>query len=451
MNITQEKIDDLNAIIKIKLTPEDYTEQYNKKLNEHRKQAVLPGFRPGKAPVGVIKKKYGQSILADELNNIINDKLYSHITENKLNILGNPLPSDEHTTFDKWEEGSDFEFGYKIGLAPDFELKLSKKDKVPFYKIKIDEETIDKQIADFAKRYGKMVPADKAKADDMVYGEFTQLDEKGNILEGGITAKSTISIPLLDDEEAKKDLIGLKQGDVVVVDPRKVSKGDTDMAAMLHIKTAEVAAINTNFQFQVEDVKRLEGAAIDQELFDKIVGKDVVKTEKDFRAKVAEDMGKAFINDSDRLFEKSVAKTIINKLKLDLPDAFLKDWIIKSNDKPVTMEQVESEYEQYANQLKWQLIENKVIQDNDIKVELDEAKDYIKGLLVQQYAQYNMPAPDDKQLEDNVNNVLQNQEETKKIFDYLYKNKVTAFFKEKVKVEEKEVSQEEFIKLFYEN
>lgn len=451
MNITQEKIDDLNAIIKIKLTPEDYKEQYNQKLNEHRKQISLPGFRPGKAPVGVIKKKYGQSILADELNNIINDKLYSHISENKLNILGNPLPSDEHTTFDTWDEGSDFEFGYKIGLAPEFELKPSKKDKVPYYKIKIDEKVIDNQIADFAKRYGKMVPADKAEADDMVYGEFTQLDEKGNVLEGGITAKSTISIPLLDDAKAKKDLIGLKKGDVVVVDPRKVSKGDVDMAAMLHIKTAEVADIKTNFQFQVEDVKRLEPAKIDQDLFDKIVGKDVVKDEKEFKAKISEDMGKAFVNDSDRLFEKSLAKAITEKLQLSLPDEFLKDWIIKTNDKPVTLEQVEGEYEQYANQLKWQLIENKVIQENDIKVELDEAKDYIKDLLIQQYAQYNMPAPDDKQLEDNVNNVLKNQEETKKIFDYLYKNKVTNFFKEKVKVEEKEVSQDEFIKLYYEN
>jgi trigger factor len=451
MNITQEKIDDLNAIIKIKLTPEDYTEQYKKKLNEHRKKVTLPGFRPGHAPIGVIKKKYGQSILADELNSIINEKLYTHIRENKLNVLGNPLPSDEHTTFDKWEEDSDFVFGYKIGLAPDFELKLSKKDKVPFYKIKVDEETIDKQIADFAKRYGKMVPADKSQADDMVYGEFTQLDEKGNILEGGIIAKSTISIPLLEDEKAKKELIGLKQGDIVVVDPKKVSKGDVDMAAMLHIKTTEVVAINTNFQFQVVDVKRLEGATIDQELFDKIVGKDSVKNEKDFRAKVAEDMEKAFVNDSDRLFEKSIAKTIIDKLKLPLPDAFLKDWIVKSNDKPVTAEQIEGEYEQYAKQLKWQLIENKVIRDNDIKVELEEAKDYIKGLLVQQYAQYNMPAPEEKQLEDNINNVLQNQDETKKIFDYLYKNKVTNFFKENLKVEDKEVSQEDFIKLFYEN
>ena len=449
MNITQEKVDDLNAIIKIKLTPEDYTEQYDKKLAEARKQVTEPGFRPGKVPMGMIKKKFGQSILADELNKMINDKLYSHISENKLNVLGNPIPSDAHTTFDKWEAGNDFEFGYKIGLAPEFEIKPSSKDKVTLHKIKVDKATIDKQIEDFTKRYGTMGEVDKSKKGDMVFGEFVQLDDKDKTLAEGITAKSTVSVPMIEDEKIQKKFVGLKKGDKLVIDPKTVSKGDADLAAMLHIKKDELETATGNFSFTVEEIKRLEAAPLNQELFDKIHGEGNVKNEKEFRAKIEEELSVAFVNDSDRLFQKSLADHFVNKLKLELPDTFLKEWIQTSNEKDVSMEEIEKEYPQYSNQLRWQLIENKVIQENEIKVEVDEVKEYVKGMLIQQYAQYGMPTPDDEALEANAMQVLQNQDETKKIFDYLYKNKVSDFFKNNVKIQEKEVTQEDFIKLFY--
>ena len=449
MNITQEKIDDLNAIIKIKLTPEDYTEQYDKKLKEARGQVAIDGFRAGKVPMGMIKKKYGQSILADELNAIINDNLYKHITDNNLNVLGNPLPSDEHTTFEDWKAGNDFEFGYKIGIAPEFDVKLSAKTKVTFNKIKVDETVIDKQIEDLAKRYGQMKPADSAGKEDMVFGEFVELDDKKKPLEGGINAKSTVSLPFIEDEKIQKKFIGMKVGDSLVVDPKTISKGDADMAAMLHIKKEEVGNVVSKFQFTAEEVKSLEKAPIDQELFDKIHGEGEVKNEKEFREKIKTEMSSAFINDSERLFQKELSKTVLEKLDLQLPDAFLKEWIVASNEKPVTMEEIEGEYKQYSDQLKWQLVENKIIQENEIKVEVDEVKDYVKGMLVQQYAQYNMPAPEDAELDANALKVLENQDETKKIFDYLYKNKVAEFCKENIKVVEKEISQEEFIKLFY--
>jgi|TARA_B110000908_G_scaffold74304_1_gene89560 trigger factor len=442
MNITDEKIDDLNAVIKIKLTPEDYMGKYEAKLKEARKQSTEAGFRPGKVPMGMIKKKFGQSILADELNGMINETLYKHIQEKGLNVLGNPLPSEEHTTFERWEAGSDFEFGYKIGLAPEFTVKLSSKDKVIFHKIKVDSEIIDKQIEDFAKRYGQMKAADVAEKDDMVFGEFVQK-------EGDITAKSTVSIPLIDDAKIQKKFIGLKAGDKIVIDPKTVSKGDADMAAMLHIKKEELNTATGDFEFTVEEIKRLEKAPVDQELFDKIHGKDTVKTEKEFRAKIEEEMSVAFVNDSERLFQKDLAAYFVKKLAIKLPDEFLKSWIQQSNEKNASMEEIEAEYPQYSDQLKWQLIENKIIQENEIKVEIEEVKDYVKGMLVQQYAQYNMPTPDDAALEENALGVLKNQEETKKIFDYLYKNKVSDFFKNSIKLQDKEVSQEDFIKLFY--
>lgn len=449
MNITEEKVDDLNAIIKIKLTPEDYKEQYEKKIQEARKQVTEPGFRPGKVPVGMIKKKYGQSILADELNKMINDNLYNHISENKLNVLGNPIPSDEHTTFDKWEAGSDFEFGYKVGLAPEFEIKPSSKDKVTFHKIKVDKETIDKQIEDFRKRYGQMKEVDKSEKGDMVFGEFVQLDENDKPLTDGISAKSTVSIPTIEDEKIQKQFVSLKKGDKLTLDPKTVSKGDADMAAMLHIKKDEIDTVTGNFDFTVEEIKRLDPAPVDQELFDKIHGKDNVKDEKEFRAKIEEELSVAFVNDSERLFQKELADFYVKKLNLELPDEFLKEWIKQSNEKEVSTEEIEKEYPQYSDQLRWQLIENKVIQDNEIKVEVDEVKEYVKGMLVQQYAQYGMPTPEDEALEANAMQVLQNQDETKKIFDYLYKNKVSDYFKNNVKIQEKEVNQEEFIKLFY--
>jgi len=449
MNITQEKVDDLNAIIRIKITPEDYKKQYDKKLKEARNQVVMDGFRAGKVPMGMIKKKYGASILADELNTIINENLHKHITENKINVLGNPLPSDEHTNIGEWKDGQDFEFGYKIGLAPEFDLKLSSKTKVTYNKIKVSEEVIDKQIEDFTKRYGTMKVVDSAQKEDMVFGEFVQLDENKKPLEDGIIAKSTVSIPFVDDEKIQKKFIGMKAGDSLIVDPRTISKGDADMAAMLHIKKEEIEGLTSEFQFTAEDVKRLEKAPIDQELFDKIHGEGSVKNEKEFRAKIKEDMSSAFINDSERLFQKDLSKAVLDNLKLELPDEFLKSWIIESNEKPVTMEEVEGEYEQYSNQLKWQLVENKIIQENDIKVEIEEAKDYVKGMLVSQYAQYNMPPPEDAELEVNALKVLENQEETKQIFDYLYKNKVADFCKQNVKITEKEITQDEFIKLFY--
>jgi trigger factor len=392
--------------------------------------------------MGMIKKKFGQSILADELNGMINETLYKHIQEKGLNVLGNPLPSEEHTTFERWEAGSDFEFGYKIGLAPEFTVKLSSKDKVVFHKIKVDSEIIDKQIEDFAKRYGQMKAADVAEKDDMVFGEFVQK-------EGDITAKSTVSIPLIDDAKIQKKFIGLKAGDKIVIDPKTVSKGDADMAAMLHIKKEELNTATGDFEFTVEEIKRLEKAPVDQELFDKIHGKDTVKTEKEFRAKIEEEMSVAFVNDSERLFQKDLAAYFVKKLAIKLPDEFLKSWIQQSNEKNASMEEIEAEYPQYSDQLKWQLIENKIIQENEIKVEIEEVKDYVKGMLVQQYAQYNMPTPDDAALEENALGVLKNQEETKKIFDYLYKNKVSDFFKNSIKLQDKEVSQEDFIKLFY--
>ena len=448
MDIKQENIDALNALVKIKITPEDYKPGYDKKIAQYGQQVQMPGFRPGKVPTGVVKKKYGQSILAEEVNELLNEALYKHITDNKLDVLGNPLPVENKEAVYDFKSFDEFEFTYEIGLAPTFDLKIDKKDKVKYYKVKIDDKLISKQIEDYGKRYGALKDTDVAEDEDMILGDFVELNSDGSIKEGGITHKSTVSIPFLDDKKSKKLLVGLKKGDVVTLDPNKVSKGDADMAAMLNIKKEDVATVSDKFSFTVDTVKRLYPAAIDQALFDKIYGPEAVKSEEEFKSRITEDLQKTFVRDSEYLFRKSVSGQFLKKFKLSLPDDFLKRWIKATNEKEITDEQLAQDYERYTDDLKWQLVENKVIKENDLKVDGDEIINYAKTLIGRQYLQYNIPIPGDEVLTENAKNVLENKDEAKKIYEELYQNKVYDFIKENIKVEDKEVAHKDFVELF---
>ncbi len=446
MEVIQEQIDDLNAVLTIRVKPEDYKEKYENGLKTARKNISLPGFRPGHVPMGLVKKKYGASILAEEMNKMINESLHKHITDNKLDVLGNPIPKENDKGGD-WENPSDFEFNYEIGLAPDFDLKLTSKDKFDFFVIKPDDEMIDKEVENMRRRYGKLESTDVCEDKDMVLGQFVELNEEGKPLEGGIMHTSSVSVEFLDDEDAKKIFIGKKVGDTVKVNPREVSKGDADMAAMLGIKQEELEGISEQFNYSITEVKRMNMADMDQEFFDKIFGEGNVTSEKDLRDRIGSDLGNMFRNDSDRMFKRDASEKLVEKLNLPLPDAFLKRWIQMSNEKPVTPEQIESEYEGYSNSLRWQLIENKLIKDNDIKVEHEEVMEYTKGLIASNYAQYGMPTPADEELAKNAASVLENRDEAQRVYQALYDAKVMEYIKGTVKLTEKEVSYDEFVKL----
>lgn len=450
MDIIKEELDSLNAILKIKVTPEDYASKVEGELKKIRKNANLPGFRAGHVPMGVIKKSYGQKVLADELNKILQESLYNYITENKLDVLGNPLPKETEEK-GSFENPDSFEFVYELGLAPAFEVKLSGKDKVAYNTIKIDDELLTKEVENLAKRYGKLSTTEKVGETDMVLGSFAQLDVDGNLLEGGITSEGTITVEFLTDEAAKKALLGKKAGDVVVVDPKAVSKGTDDLSKMLNISNEDAEALATNFNFTIKEVKALEAAELNEELFKKLYGEETeVKTEADLRAKLKADMESVFAQDSDRLFKKAVSDKIIKKLDLKLPDTFLKKWIKASNDKEITEEQLEKEYPAYSKNLQNQLIENKIIKENEIKVTNDEVIDKTVELMKAQFAQYGMPITfSDEEMKDQAKQVLGNQEEARKIFQMAYDDKLIAYYKETVKLDTKEVSQEEFVKLFY--
>ena len=281
----------------------------------------------------------------------------------------------------------------------------------------------------------------------MILAQFVELNDDDSIKEGGILHTSTVSMEFVTDKKTKDALTGKKAGDKIIVDPAKVSRGGADTAAMLGVKEEELEGLSNKFQLTINEIKVMEPAELNQELFDKLFGKDEVKNEKEMKERVKSDLAGMFSNDSDRMFVRSVYEDLIDKTKMDLPDDFLKRWIKFNNEQEITDQQIEDEYDGYAKGLKWQMIQGKIFKDNDIKLENDEVINYTKGLIVNNYAQYGMPAPEDQELTASAMQILQNREEANRIYDMLAENKLTAFFKETVKLNEKEISYDEFVEL----
>lgn len=446
MNISQEKVDDLNALLKVQLTEEDYKDKVDKVLKDYRKNANIPGFRKGQVPMGIIKKKVGTSALVEEINKILSDNLHKYITENELDILGNPLPKLDQQEKIDWENQTNFEFVYEVGLSPQFEVEISDKIKFDKYVIKASDDVIEKQITDLRKRYGKMTNPEVAEQEDMLYGKFNELEGE-EIKAGGINHSSVIIIDAVTDKKLQKELVGKKPGDVIDLDPKKVSENESDQAAAIGVKVEELKNITSKFRFTVEKINRMIPAELNQDFFDKLFGPDAVKTEKELKEKVKEELEKGLVLDSDKKLRADIQDSFMKKLKLDLPNDFLKKWIKASNEKPISDEQIEAEYDQYAKGLKWQLIENKIIKDNDIKVEHEEVIDYTKGLLTQQMANMGMPSGDDKELTETAHRVLQNEQEARNIYANLYDSKLMELYKSNFKLKEKEIDYDSFIEL----
>lgn len=450
MNITTEKVDDLNAILKVELKHADYQEKVDTQLKDYRKKANIPGFRKGHVPMGMVKKMVGTNLLVEEINKILSESLHKYIEDEKLDVLGNPLPKMGEEDKIDWENQTDFVFRYDLGLAPQFDVKIGDKYKFEYYKIKVAEKDVDKYVSDIAKRYGKMSNPDVAEADDMIFGNFEELDGTGNIKEGGISHSSVIIIEAVTDKKLQKALVGAKAGDTYDVDPKTISPQVKDQAAAIGVDEATFANIISKFKFTVDKVNRVIPAELNTELFDKLYGPGNVKDVKEFRAKISEELGKGLSVDADRKLKADVQDELIKKLKLDLPNEFLKRWIVASNEKPITPEQIEAEYDDYAKGLKWQLIENKIIKGNDVKVEHEEVIEHTKGLLAQQMAGMGMPANDDEQLTETANRVLENEEEARNIYMMMYDNKLMTLYKNSFKLKEKEISYDDFVKLAYE-
>ena len=442
MNITQESIDDLNALLKVQINQDDYQEKVNAVIQNYRKTASIPGFRKGKIPVGQIKKMHGKAILIEEVNKLIQEGIYNYITENKLEVLGNPLPLTKDVD---WDHATNFDFEFEMGLSPQFEVKMTKKSKFDYLKIEADKKMLDHYTTDTTKRYGSMTHPEKSEKTDLIMGEFTQLDAEGNVLEGGIKHSASVALDVVTDKKAQKALIGLMQDEEVVI--KITNKFSSDLSHMLNISKEKAQELNSDFRFIVKSISRMTPAEMNQELFDKVFGKDAVKNEKEFKAKMKQEIEKSFVSESDNKLKNDVILHLIEKTKIELPDAFLKKWLVQTNEKGLTEEQVEAEYDQYSKSLKWQLIENKIIKDNELEVKHEDVVGHTKEMIIQNFAKYGQPAPEDKKLDEIAAQVLTNEEERKKVYNQLYDIKTLTLYKEKFMLKDKTVTYDEFVKL----
>jgi len=388
---------------------------------------------------------YGKSVLVDEINKLLSDSLYQYINENKIEILGNPLPKTEAESAIDWDNQKEFEFMYEMGLAPKFNVELSEKDKFQYKTIKVDDALVNKYVSDIAKRYGKVEQVEVSSAGDLLFGDFVELDSNGEIVAGGIFKTTSLFTDRISDE-AKPSFLNLKKEDKVVVDAKLLSTNIADLANMLGIDKEAAEKINCKVQFTVKGVSRLAEAEINQELFDKVYGPGVVNSKEEFEGKIREELSKMFVNDSDRKFYNEVVDYLMSKITFDLPNEFLKRWIVTVNEKPITVDQIENEYEQYSKGLKWQLIENKIIKDNSIQVTNDEVMAHTKELIKEQFGKMGQGQMADEEITSTAQRVLSNQEEAKRIFEKLYGQKVMDLFKTKFSIENKELSYDEFFK-----
>lgn len=446
MKIQQENTDQLNAVLTITVQPEDYLTAYEKSLREYGKKASLPGFRPGKVPATLLKKRFGKSLLAEEINKIINEAITAHIRENELDVLGNPLPRGNEDGGD-WDNPGEFVFSYDLGLAPKFEISLTKKDKHNFHLIKVDDAMIDKQISDMARRYGKISMPGVSEDNDLLVVDLEELDADGNPAEEGNKATSTISLEFIKDEETKKKLIGLKEGDSIDADPKKLVSDEHDLMKMLNLTHEELHELKSQYRVTVKEVRRLSPAEVNQELFDKIFGKDAVQDEAQFRAKIAEQLRNNFVNESDRLFKRDITEHLIKSANIELPDDFLRRWIMASNERPITHEQLEHDYPNYAKGLKWQLIENKIFREGNLKVENEDLISEAKAIMADQFARYGMPLTDETILEQSAHRLLSNRDEMRYVYEQVTNRKIMQYIKENIEIVEKEVSFDDFVKL----
>lgn len=446
MDITKETIDDLNAVVKLKVTPADYTEKVENALKSYQKKVSMPGFRPGKVPASLVKKMYGKSVLAEELNRILSDSLYAYIKENNLEVLGNPLPKEENNNVDI-ENQNEFEFSFDMALAPQFSLNLDGTTSFTEFEVEPDQKIIDDYVSDITRRYGQIIPGDVAGDGDLIYGDFVELDANGEVVPGGIFKASTIFL----DKPAKEHhqlLVGAKAEDKFDLDPIQVSDNANDRAQKLGITPEQAENLTNKFRFTVKSISKLVPAELNTELFDKVYGPGVVTTEAEFREKIAEELRKMFVRDTEEKLRNEIVNTLLSKTNLSLPDSFLKRWLVAANEKPVTMEQVEAEYPIYARQLRWQLIENKLIKDNNITVSVDEAKEHVKEILKDNYRKYgrNPEEVSETELNDTAQRILGKEEEAKKIFENLYAQRLMTLYRSKFNISKKKVSYEEFIR-----
>ena len=441
MNISKKDINALTAELSISLTPADYETKVDNAIKKVQKQAAMPGFRPGKVPVGLIKKQHGKSILVDEINKILNEALYNYINDNKIEILGNPMPKEDNKI--DFDNQTEWTFNYELGLTPNFDIKLDNSQSFVYNTVKIDDELVEKYLKDVKRNYGKPSNPEVAEEKDVLYIDIVELNAENNIVAGGIFKSTSIGIDRLKNEAAKAKLTGAKKEDKIVINANELYDSAVDKSISLGIDKEMAEKFDSNLQLTVRNIARMEDAELNQELFDKLYGAGTINSLEEFKDKIKSELALMFAQDTDRKFVETVEKTLVEKLNITLPDDFLKRWLKAVNEKPLTKEQLEAEYPAYAKSMQWKLIENKIIKNNNIAVTIDEAKEEASNYVRSQFARYGQ-APEETEVAKIVDGILGKQEEAQKIFEGLYSKKVLDVLKTSCKLDTKEVSYNEF-------
>lgn len=448
MNVSQENTSKVSALIKIDIVKADYEEKVEKALRTYRQKANIPGFRKGMAPMGMIKKMVGKSILLEEINKLVSESLYNYIKDNKMNILGEPLPSESQAEID-FDKQEDFTFLFDVALAPEIDITLTDKDKIDYYHIDIDDDMVAKQKEALCSRFGVQQPVEEASEKDIVKGQFVELDENNAPKEGGISVESLLTPAYLKDEAEKNKFVGKKVGDKVVFNPSVACGGnDTEIAAMLHIGKDKSADVKSNFEVEITSILGFKPAEVGQELYDNAFGKDTVKSEEEFTAKIREMLASQLQPESDYKFAIDARTALEAKVgEVELPDNLLKRWLVVTGENR-TAESVEEEYPKMVPDLKWQLIKEEIVKKYEIKVDDADMLEMAKKATRAQFAQYGMANVPDDLLEKYASDMLKDKKIVSNIAERATEEKIIETIKSHVSLNEKNVSVEDFYKMF---
>ncbi|WP_445955244.1 trigger factor [Yeosuana sp.] len=439
MNITRENVDALNAVVKVDIAKEDYSDKVEKILTDYRKTANIPGFRKGHVPMGMVKKQYGKAVLVDEVNKLLQDGLNKYLTEEKLDVLGQPLPKTQDVI--DWDSDN-FSFEFELGLAPEFEVALKGKKAIEQYHIVADSKMINEQIESIQKQYGKLVSQKEVEKDSEITGTYKN---EAHEIENTIT----LTLDKFKEKSTAKKFIGGKVADVITLKTKGLYSDEHDLMHALKVSHDKVHGLDIEVTFTIIEINKRELAELDQELFDKLFGKDVVKSVTELKAKIKEDAEKQFLQQADQKLLNDVTEYLVENTKFDLPSEFLKKWLQSAGEKQLDNDQAKEEYEKSEKSLRYQLIEGKLITDNNIQITIEDIKGHAREMIKAQMAQFGQLNPSEKELDDIAARILSNQDEARRISEQLISQKLLNLYKEKANLKVKEVTYENFVKEAY--
>lgn len=439
MDITKKEIDNLNAVLSVEIKEEDYADKVQKILKDYCKTANIPGFRKGHVPMGMVKKQYGKAVLIEEVNKLLQDSLHKYLTEEKLDVLGNPLPKND-TEID-WDS-PDFNFEFELGLAPKFDIDLKPKKAITHYSITADDKMVNNQVETIRKQYGKLLAKTEVEKGDEITGIFTASEKE-------INKETTFSTDIIKGKKQLKALLVAKIGDTITLKTKGMFSDEHQNQTHLGVSHEDAHGLNIEVSFEIKEVNTRELAKMNQDFFDKLFGKDIVKSEAELKEKIKEDAEKQFLQQSDQKLMDEAVESLISNTKFDLPGDFLQRWIQVSGENPMTDEEAKAEYERSEKGLRYQLIEGKLRQDHNLQVTFEELKDHSKIMIKAQMAQYGQTNPTEEDLDPIVARIMSNQDEVKRLTEQLNNQKLLDFFKENLKLKTKELNYDAFIKEAY--